>query len=1134
MRGANGAGNFRRGAAAACAAALFFLAGPARADSVTTSNDGGYARIIFTLTPVAHAKAALAGGVLTIAFDRKIAIDANAVVQGLPGYVASGRADASGQVFRFALAQTARLHTSTSLDRLAVDLAPDSFAGTPGDLPAPPPKEAPPVDVQKLDVLKIRAGAYTAFTRLVFDWPRSVPYTVFPGSGHITIRFNALARPDFAGFEHVSPPWVKEAGWKVEDRGTVIDFDTDALSSYHDFRDGTKIVLDILAPKADAAAYRPPNDSGQIVSRPELMKIAAAAKADPESPQAKAVAQAAARLSPEKPPAAATPPAANAIPVVPKPSTPATAPGQAQPNPATATAAPPQSPSPIADTATAQAQRTRQGVTINFPGAGAQPAAVFVRGMTAWIVIDGAPKIDPVQLKTALGDFPASLDEASGNGATTVRIGLKQPEQIAARAAGSNLVIEISAHAQRTQTAIDFVRNDDDPKHTALTTLVPGASHADIQTDPVAGDTLIIVPGVLGRAVIDPRNYAEFAILPTAAGLAVEPYTDDLEVRVAQSHVTIARPGGLALTAAPLLSAQTPAGLSRSNDSPAFLDLANWGNASGNRFLAAQRRLRANIASQQSDDANRARLALARFYIGKEFGAEALGLVNLMQASDPSLQGDMQLQTIRAAANYMLGRYRDAHNDIAGVNFDNDRHAAFWRGLTEAALENWDGARKAMAQAEPVLHRYPPDWQARARLAEANAALAANAVEGADAALSHLPRDLPRDLALEAQLTRARLYAAEGRAPEAHALFTEIANSGDDRASAQAVFADVDTGLASGIVTREQAIATLERLRFRWRGDSLELKTLRKLGALYFEKKRWRDGLLTLRAASLNFPNDDLARHAQDDMRDTFEALFLKGKADAMPPIQALGLFYDFIDLTPIGPNGDEMIRRMADRLVAVDLLGPAENLLHYQVTKRLDGMARAQVSTRLAMIDLMDHKPKDALDALRSTEIAGLPDDVNHGRVLLEARALAALKQWDQALDLIAVDDAADTRRLRADLYWESGNWAIAAQKSEELVGTRWSDAVPLTAPERQDVMRAAIAYSLAGDEPSLDRLRAHFTAKMKASPDASAFSVVTQNIDLQGVAFRDFAGKIAAIDTLESFMQDFRKRYDTAKRTN
>ncbi|MDE3115346.1 MAG: hypothetical protein KGL26_07065, partial [Pseudomonadota bacterium] len=231
-----------------------------------------------------------------------------------------------------------------------------------------------------------------------------------------------------------------------------------------------------------------------------------------------------------------------------------------------------------------------------------------------------------------------------------------------------------------------------------------------------------------------------------------------------------------------------------------------------------------------------------------------------------------------------------------------------------------------------------------------------------------------------------------------------------------------------------------------------------------------------------------------------------------------------------IGADGDEMIRRMADRLVAVDLLGPAETLLKYQVDKRLDGIAQAQVATKLAMIDLMDHKAKDALAAIRTTRIAGLPDDIGHARLLLEARALAALKQWDDATSLIAVDEAPDTRRLRADIYWESGNWAVAAQKTEELLGDIWKAPQPLTAEQRQYVMRAAIAYSLATDETSLDRLRDHFAAKMAAGSDASAFAVVTQRIDMQGVAFRDAAGKVASVDTLESFMTDFKTRFDKA----
>jgi hypothetical protein len=154
------------------------------------------------------------------------------------------------------------------------------------------------------------------------------------------------------------------------------------------------------------------------------------------------------------------------------------------------------------------------------------------------------------------------------------------------------------------------------------------------------------------------------------------------------------------------------------------------------------------------------------------------------------------------------------------------------------------------------------------------------------------------------------------------------------------------------------------------------------------------------------------------------------------------------------------------------------------------------------------------------------LPDQDGHARMILEARAFAGLKQWDNALDLIAVDDQADTRRLRADIYWEAGNWAMAGQKTEEILGARWSDPLPLSDSERGQVLRLAVSYSLANDEASLDRLRQHFAPKMQNTPDGSTFTVLSQEIDMHGLAFRDAAAKIASVDTLQAFMKDFGKR--------
>lgn len=1150
----------RAGLVVAC-----LLAGsPARADdTVSVATNDGYGRVLFTLTPVAHARALTQGGVLTISFDRKVSVDPAQIAQTLAGLVTNGRIDPDGKTLRFALAQNVRLHSSVMGAKIAIDLLPASYAGTPPDLPPPPPPPPKAVDVAALEGLKVRAGAYPNFTRIVFDWPHNVAYAVFPGAGKLTVRFEAQVRPDLTSIDRFQPPWVKDAGWHIDGKGTVIEFDVDADAGFHDFRDGTHVVLDVLAPKTEADAYNPPGgarekptmfaalegttakpapatQSSQQQPQQAAKPVAAAdqnTKLAVTAAQAQSVAAAAAKINPPKQPA---PPPANsattAMTTQPPAAATGTAPAAAAPGAAasqTAQTAPPDA-APSGAVQTATTQTTKDGVVLTLAGAGGRPAAVFMRGLTAWIVLEGAPGFDAEKLKTSLGTFPAGVEAASGDGVSILRIALKSPEEISARPEGSALKIVIASQSVGTPTAIGFSRNQDDPKLASLSTLLPGADRSFAMLDPVAGDTITVVPASVGRAMIAPHSYVEFALLKTASGLVVSPFIDDLDVEVMNARVSITHPGGLALTPPSLPAPNSPSALAHNGDGPSYLDFASWSKADGKSFLDRERRLRQASAHMKPEEATHARLELARFYLANGFAAEALGLLNLMQASDPMLQSDRQLQTMRAAADYMMGRYKDAHNDIAATAFDTDRHAAFWRGLIETALENWDDARTALANAEPVLKKYPADWQARAWLAEAQTGLGKGSLETVDAALMHLPHDMPAPLAIDAELARARLYAAEGRYRAAAPLFDGVQQSGNERQAAESIYYQTDAALTAGAIRPTTASATYERLRFRWRGDSLEMKTLLRLGALYFGQHDWRKGLSTLRIVTQNFPNDDNARQAQDVMRAAFVNLFLKGQADKMAPIEALSLFYDNVDLTPIGPQGDEMIRRMADRLVAVDLLSPAEDLLNYQVTKRLDGVARAQVATRLAMIDLMDKKPKQALQTLRETQLSTLPDDVNHQRMLLEARALAAMKQWDVALDLISVDTASDTARLRADIYWESGNWAVAGQKTEELLGSRFSDATPLTQEERADVMRAAIAYSLANDQASLDRLRDHFVDKMKASPDASAFAVVTQRIDLHGLAFRDTAGQVASIDTLQTFMKDFRKRYDSAPVTN
>ena len=104
------------------------------------------------------------------------------------------------------------------------------------------------------------------------------------------------------------------------------------------------------------------------------------------------------------------------------------------------------------------------------------------------------------------------------------------------------------------------------------------------------------------------------------------------------------------------------------------------------------------------------------------------------------------------------------------------------------------------------------------------------------------------------------------------------------------------------------------------------------------------------------------------------------------------------------------MVRKLAHRLVDVDLLDQAAELLKYQADNRLDGVARAEVDTDLALIQVMNRQPEAALDALNASRSTLLPAALqSQRRGHPVARALSALGRYDDALEILDDDKSPD-----------------------------------------------------------------------------------------------------------------------------
>ncbi|MEH0069577.1 hypothetical protein V6L77_03260 [Pannonibacter sp. Pt2-lr] len=147
-----------------------------------------------------------------------------------------------------------------------------------------------------------------------------------------------------------------------------------------------------------------------------------------------------------------------------------------------------------------------------------------------------------------------------------------------------------------------------------------------------------------------------------------------------------------------------------------------------------------------------------------------------------------------------------------------------------------------------------------------------------------------------------------------------------------------------------------------------------------------------------------------------------------------------------------------------------------------------------------MDRKPERALAVLNRTRQANLPSSLERQRNIIEARAMTESGRPDLALELVRNMRGADVDRLRADTFWKAQSWREAGEQLEAMYGSRWSDNIPLEQIERDDILKAAIGYSLAGDQLSLDRLRTKYAKKMADSPQSASFEVVTRPIAAQG----------------------------------
>jgi tetratricopeptide (TPR) repeat protein len=1134
------------------------LSHPAAAQSakgeVTASTDNGFVRLVFTLPEDAEPQVKATNGIVVITFQRRVEITVDKLAAGAPGVISAARRDPDGRGVRIALARKVTVNSVSAAERLFVDILPDTWTGLPPGLPREviedlsrrtreADRKAKQQNVvarrSKMTPIRLRVASQPMFTRYVFELPEPIGVAANTGKDKLTLTFDAPLKLDLADAKVALPAVIGAIDSEFDQDAVVVRFTFAGKVDVRTFREDLNFVVDITP--MDARTERP-----EAAGKPdELSAMAAelAARASVPPPtgiEAPQMPQAQLPVAPMASPAA-------------EPAPPATAPAQdaraqeARAQEAAAKEAPPSATPPALAAAAEPAtppddgkgsydtlinvafKRQGDNLSLFFPFASATPAAVFSRADTLWLVFDTSAAIALGKLEGEPSRIIKSASVTRRDDVAVVHIKLERPRLVSAMAEGPAWTVTLGGEVTEPTRPVAISRNIIGAARSSVVVPFDDPRRLHRLKDPEAGDELLVVTA-LGptRGFVKTQEFVEFRALTSTHGVIVQPFADDLNAQLAFDKIVITRPAGLSL------SALTGGGANAGGGAvyqPHVVNPQVWEYDRQADFK--ERRSQLIRAAAEAPEQKRliARADLARFFLARDMGVEAKAVLDVALADNAPTAEDPTPLVLRAIANIMMGRLEAALKDLGHPLVANQYDAPLWRALVYARQGKWNDAREGFRAVGMSLAIYPLEMQRMVLKDMVRASIEIGDITEAASRLHELEAiGIPREFEAKFAVLSGRVAEGLGRKFDALRAYQAAADSWDRPAAAQGRLRELLLQRSLGKLDQPDAIGALETLTTVWRGDETEVEALQLLAHLYTAEGRFRDAFHVMRTALAAHPDSDMTRRIHDEAAETFDSLFLAGKGDGLPPIDALGLFYDFRELTPIGRRGDEMIRRLADRLVSVDLLAQAAELLQHQVDHRLTGAGRAQVATRLAVIYLMNRKPDRTLATLRATRMTDLSNDLRNQRLLIEARALSDLGRHDLALEVVANIPGRETMRLRSDILWAGRRWRDSAEQIELLYGDRWREFAPLAVGERKDILRAGVGYVLGDDSIGLGRLREKYSGKMEDGPDRRAFDVVTAPVDTSGKEFREVAHSIAAVDTLDAFLRDLRTRYPEA----
>ncbi len=1045
------------------------------------------------------------------------------------------------------VAAPSSLHTAAS-DAASAPSAP-SAASDPAAPSAPAAASAPSADDSDAPrPLRVDARDYRGFSRLIFNAPMAVDYQVRRAGDIVTVRFPADARLDADALRANLPRRFLSVDVRPVDEALLLRIVVPELARLRHFQKGNRVVLDVLDPAVTETAQRPGWAISVTMTDPADRAPPAPGTAPPEIQTARRepAAVTPATLPPAPSPAvdrmaiaepmageAADAPGAAGAPEPPHPQISAKAGtggasvGTNEDDPAAPpqrVQAPPDEPLTLA----VAAEVLPNGARLRFSWERRVGAAVFTRGRTLWVVFDVEREVPLAGLGAArmMTNLVHSAEQRHGvAGVTALRFGLTTPLRPRVARSGTSWLVELSPEDGSPEMPDSLlVRREPDASGGGRVVVALREIGKPLWIDdPEIGDRFAVVPLMTpGAAIPQRQTFVQFVLPETAQGVVVLPRGDDVRVNAAREALRIDSARSLLLSTQDDLDSHG-AHQATNGDENVLLRFDRWRRTDLGGFDEAKTDLQSRVVRTPKAVRTQPRVALAQLYLAHGFPADAIGVLERVAAEDEEVLESAEFVALRGATLTMLNRLDQAARDLESPLLDGAEDIQLWRAVIMASRGEWEAADSAFAVSQRAYDRLPDAFKARFGLLAAHAALSVGNYHRAGKLATEIAANTESEtVRSEAQLVEASIAMRTDKGDTTLSLLDELAESTHRPVSARAELRRIDLALELGEMAPREAIERLEVLRHSWRGDSFELRVLQRLGALYREENEFNNALQAMRDAIDAFPDAPEAPALREEMEALFADLFVGGRANALSPLAALGLFYEFGHLTPVHDGTGRIAEGLARRLVDIDLLDRAAELLDNELGS-LHGADRARLGARLAVVHLLNGAPVAALAALDRSDGEAGGEAIERHRVHLRARALAASDRLDDALALIEPLTDAESAGLRADLLWDAKRWAALVPVLGGLLDHQAGEALDEAA--HMLVLRQAIALTMLGEQESLSGLRATYGVAMAESAHAEAFDFFTSAVREGDVPFDELPRFLANVGGVEALRDRYRR---------